>query len=184
MSIVKKVEFSKTMPKIYERIALEEYYKYYQQINRDKPIFYRDVHFATQQSKLSDKDMADQSLFHAINTVGKQDKEYAFALALGEEDDLQGIMRYRLIHDEEIFYIYDIIFTNYPNGLEKLEILNDFLAKCNEEKVVFEGFIQDDVITKYFLSLGFSFENHGKGFVTMKKDLLNREENGPTLCRK
>ena len=109
MSIIKKVEFSKTMPKIYERIALEEYYKYYQQINRDKPIFYRDVHFATQQSKLSDKDMADQSLFHAINTVGKQDKEYAFALALGEEDELQGIMRYRLIHDEEIFYIYDII---------------------------------------------------------------------------
>ena len=184
MSIVKKVEFSNTMPKIYKRVALEEYYKYYQKINRDKPIFYRDVHFTMEQSKLSDKDMVDQSLFHAINIVGRQDKEYNFALSLGEEDELQGIMRYRLIHDEKIFYIYDIIFTNYPNGLEKLEILNSFLSKCNEEKVVFEGFIQDETITKYFLSLGFSFENHGKGFVTLKKDLLNREEDGPTLCRK
>lgn len=169
MDTVKRIGLCQNMPKIYERIALEEYYKYYQKQMHEKPIFYKDVHYSMNQSKLSTRDLLDQILFSAIITIGNHDKNYSFALALGDADELQGIMRFTKDLNSNQIIIYDIIFTNYPNALEKLEILNSFVAHINEHNISFDGFIQDDVIARYFSSLGFS---------------LNNGENESTLCRR
>lgn len=75
------IEITRDIPKIYERVAVEEFYKHCQNVTKDKRLFNYDIHFTTDESKLSNKDLNNISLMQAIKLVKMMKEMYCFLCA-------------------------------------------------------------------------------------------------------
>ena len=104
-------------------------------------------------------------------------------MCLNEQNVLVGIARVVLRKDS--LDVSHILLTNYPDVLEKMEILNEIISRLEEltdnfkQKIINIAVVDDDVTGKFVKALGYEELD---GLFT--KDLGKREIDGPTLSRK
>lgn len=177
------IEITRDIPKIYERVAVEEFYKHCQNVTKDKRLFNYDIHFTTDESKLSNKDLNNSSLMQAIKLVKNDERNVLFLMCLNEQNVLVGIAR--VVLRKESLDVSHILLTNYPDVLEKMEILNEIINRLEEltdnfkQKIINIAVVDDGVTVKFVKALGYEELD---GLFT--KNLGKREIDGPTLSRK
>lgn len=175
------IQITKDIPNIYERVAIEEYYKYFQNAANEKMLFNYDIHFTSDFSKLSSKDLKNRSLLKAIKLTKGEERYSFFVLCFNEEQILQAIAKITLKKDS--IDLSHIIFTNYPDSLEKIQILceltgyvEDLTERHKQKKVNILIFDKDSDAIKLVKTLGYEeCEN------TFTKNLGKRELNEQTL---
>ncbi len=177
---------AKKIPAKYERIALEEYYKFYQKQNNKKDVINRNIKFTMDSSKLSDKDLSNKSLMDATRTLKNDTDKYFFIVSFDIEERMTSIFKI-LITREEV-EVCDIIYTDYPTDLEKALVLNEIVPKLEEiaslngQKIKIST---DDVITYQFLRLSdFEKSSTGDKTVLLTKEVEKRGMHEHTLSRK
>lgn len=155
---------SKIPPK-YERIVLEEYYKFYQFINGEKDIFSKSLHFTTDKNKLTDKELKNKSFMDALKTIKNENNNMLFLLTFEVDGKLTSVARIKLT--KETIHICDIVYPSYSDDEEKEIILGEIIhkieeiASVNNQNIDFEIPFDDD------LALTFASVN---GFVNLSED--------------
>lgn len=181
---------SKIPPK-YERIVLEEYYKFYQFINGEKDIFYKSLHFTTDKNKLTDKELKNISFMDALKTITNENNNMLFLLTFEVDGKLTSVARIKLT--KETIHICDIVYPSYSDDEEKEIILGEIIhkieeiASVNNQNIDFEIPFDDDLALTFVSVNGFvNLSEDKRIFQTMllTKIVKEREKDECTLSRK
>ncbi len=185
------IKLVKYIPAQYERVALEEYYEFFQFQNGLKDILNKKNKFTLDENKLDFPDYRNKSLMDAINTLRSNDENFSFLIVLDDFDRLIAISR--ICIKEDYIHACEIIYTNYPTDYEKVDILNQItayieeVALLNDFKIDIELPVYDDLAIMYFRVYGYRLlpdDNLGFKTVILNKDKIEREVDEPTLSRK
>lgn len=186
------IKMEDKIPKLAERTAIEEYYKFYQVVNADKGLLPKRRTFTTNLKKLTDKDISDKSLMDAVATVKNEDENLKFLLVYDDEKNLSAVARLKFNKDN--IHMCEIIFINYPDVLERLVSINEvinYLSKLGIEydvkDVSMELLNGDGSLIKFVESAGFSNDLHDESkyqTTVLTKNIRKKDLDGPTLSRK
>lgn len=186
------IKMENDIPKLAERTVIEEYYKFYQVINADKGLISKRRTFTTDLTKLTEKDMSDKSLMDAITTVRNDSASLKFLLIYDDNKALSAVARLKF--NEDNIHMCEIIFTNYPNILEKLVSLNEVINCLNElgieydvQDVSVELLNNEESLIKFVESTGFSNNTHDESMyqtTVLTNNIRKKNLDGPTLSRK
>ena len=124
------INLVKKIPVNYERTVLEEYYKFYLFQNGKKDLINKNVKFTMDDEKLSIKEKENKSLMDSINTLKNENDKFTFMLSFNDEERLIAVARIGI--NRNYVHICDIVYTNYPNPSEQVEILNELIPKIEE----------------------------------------------------
>lgn len=189
------VEVLEKIPKIYERIVLSEYYKFFQELYGSKDILNKNISFTTDIYKLTDKELRNENFLEAYKVLENKNHNIKFVLLKGEEQELLAVARIRI--DKNAIYVCDIIYTNYPTFAEKttsfIELYETFLIIANNYKKEYleievpktDEFTLDEA--EYY---GFSNTtepnriSRNYSTIILTKDIRKKELNGQTRSRK
>ncbi len=131
-----ETKITKEIPKAYERIIVEEYYKFLGNLYGLNKFFPRsDVTYTLDQGKWNYGDIQDMSLRETAKVLRPEEGNY-FACVYSDEEVLKAIARLRL---EEYAHIAEIVFTDYPDDLEKKmlleEVINSILKQTLDDQI-------------------------------------------------
>ena len=181
----------KKIPAKYERIVLEEYYEFYQFQYGKKDFLNKNIKFTTNSDKLTDKEIDNKSLMDSIKTIKNEGDKFSFLLSFDTEGRLTSVTRIHI--SKEYIHICDIVYTNYPDVLEKLEILNEIIQKVeeiaslNNQQIDFEIPTNDEVTINFASSYGYALISSDKRVfrtLVFTKDIEKRDLDEQTLSRK
>lgn len=186
------IKMEDKIPKLAERTVIEEYYKFYQIINCEKGIFSKRRTFSTDAAKLTERDMNDRSLIDAIMTVRNEAENFKFLFIYDDEKNLSAVARFKFNKDN--IHVCEIIFTNYPDVLEKLTSLNDVINYLYElgieydiKDISIELLNGEGSLIKFAEGAGFSNNVHDESkyqTTVLTKNIRKKDLDGPTLSRK
>lgn len=186
------IKMEDRIPKLAERMVIEEYYKFYQIVNAEKGLLPKKRTFTTNLKKLTEKDMGDISLVNAIDTVRNDAEDFKFLLVYDDEKNLSAVAR--LIFNTDNIHMGEIIYVNYPDILEKLTSLNEvinYLSKLGLEydvkDVSMELLNMDGALIKFAEGSGFYNNTHDESkyqTIVLTKNVRKKDLDGPTLSRK
>lgn len=180
------------IPKLAERIVIEEYYNFYQIVNYKKGLLPKRRTFTIDREKLMDRDLNDNSLLDAIETVQNETDNFKFLLVYDDNKYLSAVARLKFNKDN--IHMCEIIFTNYPNILEKLTSINDVINYLNKlgieydvDNISLELLNSELSLISFVKGVGFSNNSHDEykyQTTIFSKDIRKKDLDGPTLSRK
>lgn len=180
------------IPKLAERTVIEEYYNFYHIVNYNKGLLFKKRTFTTDSEKLMSRDLKDNSLLDAIETVQNKTDNFKFLLVYDDNKYLSAVARLKF-NDNNI-HMCEIIFTNYPNILEKLTSINDVINYLNKlgieydvDNISLELLNSELSLISFVKGVGFSNNSHDEyKYLTsiFSKDIRKKDLNGPSFSRK
>lgn len=185
INIVKKI------PAKYERIVLEEYYEFYQFQHGKKDILSKNIKFTTNKEKLTEKEISNKSFMDSLKTVKNEEYKFLFLLSFDDERRLTSVTRIHI--SKEYIHVCDTVYTNYPDELEKLKILNEIIQKVeeiaslNNQQIDFEIPTNDEVTIYLVSAYGYNLLSGDKRLfrtLVYTKNIKKRELDEQTLSRK
>lgn len=184
----KVVKITNDIPKVYERVIMEEYYKLICNIYgyRRK----RDVTYTRDCEKWVERDFDNRALALCVDFLSPRDK-INFA-CLYDDELLKAMARFRTINST---HIAEVIFTDYPDFLEKEEYvkylvdsISNWMDKQEEDvsPLSIEVPKGDDELLN--IMYGYGFSECDKNDHLYPTSLLERKKvltnDGPTRSRK
>lgn len=179
------VTIEEQIPKVIERVAIEEYYRLFCSIYGSKLFAkFANQKFTSDVSKLETKDWENNNLMLAIGAVVKSDDNVYYAIQKDEEGLPVAIGRFRLNSDGTTT-VFDIIGLNYPTEDERKEnmgailaAIEDFVSIIDDRKDLFYEVSKIDLETLALAeSLGWVvFEEESKEVRNQRTLLLIKKE--------
>lgn len=168
------VTLVKNIPDIYNQVASEEYYLYYQ--------FQND-------NTLKKEITRDDSLIKSINVVQNKEQLFSFLLSFDDEEELKAITRIFL--SKESLNTLEIVYINPLSDKEKAIILTEIINKLENLALIFSQEINislpinDDISISILNCLGYNtIDSDNKKTIIFNKKEEKRSLNGQTLSRK
>mgnify|MGYP001859469171 CR=1 FL=1 len=154
------------LPKEYERVVLEEYYKLFTNMYGTGPTLFRGpITYSLDESKLTKKDLADQILTSSIGAVKSvyEDDNLEFILYRENDNRISALARIRINENSDI-HIAETLFLEYQDYDEKIRIISDIISELEEYARSLDCSILYYEIPKYDTeSLDIAFYNGFKG---------------------
>ena len=122
------------LPKEYERVVLEEYYKLFTNMYGTGPTLFRGpITYSLDESKLTKKDLADQILTSSIGAVKSvyEDDNLEFILYRENDNRISALARIRINENSDI-HIAETLFLEYQDYDEKIRIISDIISELEE----------------------------------------------------
>ena len=185
------ITLASKVPAKYERIVLEEYYKFYQFQNGERDILNKNIKFTMDESKYTDREINNKSLMDSVKTLKNDTHNILFLLSFDEEERLNAVTR--LYMDKSYIHICDVVYPSYPEISEKIMFLNEIISKVeemasiNDQEIDFEIPTNDEVTLSFAASCGFKeLPGDTRTYRTMvlTKKAEKREKDEWTLSRK
>lgn len=180
------------IPKLAERTVIEEYYNFYQIVNYNKGLLPKRRTFSIDSEKLMGRDLNDNSLLDAIETVQNETDNFKFLLVYDDNKYLSAVARLKF--NEDNIHMCEIIFTNYPNILEKLTSINDVINYLNKlgieydvDNISLELLNSEVSLISFVNGAGFSNDSHDEykyQTTIFTKDIRKKDLDGPSFSRK
>lgn len=181
----------KKIPAKFERTVLEEYYKFFQNQNGERDILNKNLKFTMDKEKLTDKELHNKSFMDSRKTLENEHNDFTFLIVFNAEDRIQSVARIYIT--KEYIHICDIVYTNYPDAAEKLQLLNEIvqkveeIASLNEQEIVFEIPTNEKIATRFATTCGYRHMAGDKDTYRTElfiKHIEKRKINEQTLNRK
>ena len=122
------------LPKEYERVVLEEYYKLFTNMYGTGPTLFRGpITYSMDESKLTKKDLVDQILISSIGAVKSvyEDDNLEFILYRENDNRISALARIRINENSDI-HIAETLFLEYQDYDEKIRIISDITSELEE----------------------------------------------------
>lgn len=186
------VKMEDKVPKMAERVIIEEYYNFFKIVNCEKVIKNKKRTFSTVISKLNEKDLSDVSLIDAIRAVKNEDENIKFLTVYDTAENLSAVARIKF--NEGNIHLCDVVFVNYPDVLEKFIDINEIMyylidlgIEYDVNDISMEILKSEDALVKFIENNGFTYNVRDVSkyhTVVLIKNLRKKELDGPTLSRK
>lgn len=121
------------LPKEYERVVLEEYYKFLMAMYGANGFGKNNLKFTRDKSKLSRRELSDQLFLGALGILDSVETDDNIELIVNKEDDgrISALSRLRVLDGNEI-HIAEVLFLEYQTEEEQMAIMNEMFAKIEE----------------------------------------------------
>ena len=160
------------LPKEYNRVVLEEYYKFFTNMyGTGHNLFRGPITYTMDESKLSKKDLTDPILTSSIGAVKSvyEDDNLEFILYRESDNRISALARVRINENSDI-HIAEVLFLEYQDYEEKIRIISDIISELEEYARSLDCSTLYYEIPKYDKeSLDIAFYNGFKGIEESKR---------------
>ena len=112
------------LPKCYERIILEEYYKFFGYLNGKRTLLPKKINFTLNPNKQTPSSLLEENFNDAIAALKSIEQDNIEFVCLDDED-ANIIALARIAKEDNSLHITDVIYLNYPNAVEKKQMLTE-----------------------------------------------------------